>query len=157
VSNVGGVNVPDPGFYSSGNLPWGVDAPLTAVTSGTKTSTAVPAIQQEYAALNQADAAELLYASFLTPAQSLANGNDVLQQAAALQDQQLAAQQQQTLANANADVTGSSSTTSSAPATDVSNLPSVASLLSQSDAEAQATLTAFANAPSGSSIIDYQA
>jgi len=159
MSNVGGVSIPDPGFYSSGNLPWGLDPatnPLPSTT--TSSSTATPAIQQEYAALNTADTEELLYASFLSPADSLANGNDVLQQAAALQAQQLAAQQQTTLANANADVTGSSSTTtSSTPASDVSNLPSVASLLSQSDAEAQATLTAFANAPSGSSIIDYQA
>jgi hypothetical protein len=39
----------------------------------------------------------------------------------------------------------------------VSNLPSASSLISQSDAAAQAALAAFAKAPAGSSILDFQA
>jgi hypothetical protein len=170
VSSVGGISVtiPDPAFYSSGNLPAGLDpasspASTTASTASTTASTGstastnASAIQNEYNLLNTDDTEELLYASFLTPDQGLANADDVLAQAAELQDEQLSTQQQSLLANADADVTGTSLTSSSTPATDVSNLPSLSDLLSQSDSDAQAALTAFANAPAGSSIIDYQA
>lgn len=171
MSNVGGpsVSIPDPGFYSSGTLPWGLDpstsplgsslSPLGAPPATASASTAQQ-VQSEYSTLNQQDTAELLYASFLSPTDSLANTDAVLEQAATLQDQQLAAQQQATLANAQADVTGSSSSTSSSsstPSTDDSNLPSVSSILAASDAAAQSVLSNYANAPAGSSIIDYQA
>lgn len=164
VSSVGGISVtiPDPAYYSSGNLPAGLD-PASSTTSSTTASTAstastsASAIQNEYNLLNTDDTEELLYASFLTPDQGLANADDVLAQAAELQDEQLSTQQQATLANADADVTGSSSTSSATLSTDDSNLPSLSDLLSQSDSDAQAALTAFASAPAGSSIVDYQA
>jgi hypothetical protein len=160
VSNVGGVNIPDPGFYSSGTLPWGLDpstSPITA-TLATPVAPNAQAIQSEYNLLKQQDTAELLYASSLTPAQSLINTDAVLEQAATIQDQQLAAQQQALLSNAQSQVTGSSSSTSSStPSSDVSNLPSVTSILAASDAAAQSVLSNYANAPTGSSIVDYQA
>ena len=159
MSNVGGVNIPDPGFYSSGTLPWGLDPTTSPITGTLKTPVSANAqqIQAEYNTLNQQDAAELLYASFLSPAASLANTDAVLEQAATLQNEQLAAQKQATLANAQADVTGSSSNSSGTPASDVTNLPSVTSILAASDAAAQSVLSNYANAPAGSSILDFQA
>src|SRR6185437_8051737 len=106
-TNVGGVSIPDPGFYSSGSLPWGVSAPLANSTPAPATGVNVQALQSEYHLLKQQDTAELLYASFLTPEQGLVNANNVLQQAAQIQDEQVAAQQQARLAGAQADVTGS--------------------------------------------------
>jgi NAD(P)H-dependent flavin oxidoreductase YrpB (nitropropane dioxygenase family) len=156
-TTVGGISVPDPGFYSSGSLPWGIGAPLAAGTPAPATGVNVQALQNEYKTLQQQDTAELLYASFLTPEQGLVNANNVLQQAAQLQDEQLAAQQQARLANAQAGVTGDSSSTGATPASDVSNLPSVSSLLARSDAAAQSVLSAYAKGPAGSSILDFQA
>jgi hypothetical protein len=163
VSSVGGlsVNLPDPGFYSSGNLPAGLDpassATTTSASTGSTASSAAKAIQAEYNLLNQQDTAELLYASFLTPEQGIINANAVLQQAANIQDQQLAAAQAARLAQSDAEVTGSTPASGATPAGDVSNLPSASSLISQSDAAAQAALAAFAKAPAGSSILDFQA
>ena len=165
VSDVGGasVSIPDPGFYSSGTLPWGIDAPLSSSTgtsssssssstsstssSGTSTSssTGLSGVQQEYNTLQLEDTEELMYASFLTPAQGLANMDDVLAQAATL------------LPNADSAAAGSSSTSLTTLATDDSNLPTLSDLLSQSDSEAQQVLSNYADAPAGSSILDYQA
>jgi hypothetical protein len=141
VSNVGGVNIPDPGFYSSGRLPWGLDPATSPIADALKTPVAPNAkqIQAEYHTLNQQDTAELLYASFLSPAASLANTDAVLEQAARLQNEQLAAQQQAELAKAGAD------------------LPSVSNIIADSNAAAQSALSNYAKAPAGSSILDYQA
>jgi hypothetical protein len=167
VSSVGGisVSVPDPGFYSSGNLPYGLDPASTPATTtgtstastGSTTSSSAQAIQAEYNLLNQQDTAELLYASFLTPEQGLANADNVLEQAAQLQDTAIEQAQNARTSLSDAEVSGTTPTSTATPASDVSNLPSASSLISQSDAAAQAALTAFANAPAGASIIDYQA
>lgn len=162
VSSVGGiaVNIPDPGFYSSGNLPAGLDpssSTTSAASTGSTTSSAAKAIVAEYNVLNQQDTAELLYASFLTPEQGIINANNVLQQAAALQDQALVQAQNARTSLSDAEVSGTTPASTATPASDVSNLPSASSLISQSDAAAQAALAAFAKAPAGSSIIDFQA
>jgi hypothetical protein len=131
-------------LLTSGSAPNAVPAAAT-----TSSSTGLSSYQSEYDTLQTEDTQELLYASFLTPAESLANGNAVLQQAAALLGApgSLASSQSTSAAAA-----------SSTPAPDpLANLPSVASILAASDAEAQQTLTNYANAPVGSSIIDYQA
>ena len=154
------MNLPDPGFYSSGNLPAGLDpasSTTPAASTGSTTSRAAKAIQAEYNLLNQQDTAELLYASFLTPEQGIVNANAVLQQAANIQDQQLAQAQAARLAKSDAEVLGATPASSPTPASDVANLPSASTLIAQSDAAAQAALAAFAKAPAGSSILDVQA
>ena len=159
VSSVGGlsVNIPDPAFYSSGNLPAGLDPASSTTAATASTSSRAKAIVAEYNLLNQQDTAELLYASFLTPEQGIINANNVLQQAANIQDQQLAQARNARTSLSDAEVSGTTPTTTAAPASDVSNLPSVSSLISQSNAAAQAALAAFAKAPAGSSILDFQA
>ncbi len=108
------------------------------------TSTTASPYQTEFATLQQQDTAELLYASFLSPSDSLANVDSVLGQAAQLLGTP------GSLPATTASSTDSSSSTSPA-------LPSITSILAASDAAAQQTLTSYANAPAGSSIIDYQA
>jgi hypothetical protein len=126
---------------------------VTAATTSTATGSTLSSYQTEFNTLNTQDTQELLYASFLSPADSLANGNAVLEQAAALLG---SPGQPGTLATSQSTAsTSTSSTTASADPLD--SLPSVSSILAASDAEAQQTLTNYANAPVGSSIIDYQA
>jgi hypothetical protein len=119
--------------------------------------------QAEFDTLQQQDTAELLYASFLSPEAGLANADAVLGQAATLlgtpgNPGTLGAAQSTTPASgttppATTSTSGSTSSASSA----LTNLPSVASILAASDNAANQTLTAYANAPVGSSILDYQA
>jgi len=98
----------------------------------------------------------LLYASFLSPQQGLANADAVLGQAAQLLGTPGSSTPADQAAAATATPAASSSSTSSASSS-LNNLPSVASILAASDQQAQQTLTAYANAPVGSSILDYQA
>lgn len=123
--------------------------------------------QQELQTLNQQDTAELFYASGLSQSDAIANGNAVLSQAANL----LAAPgtlnyttipnlptpgtiPSTTTSNTNSSGTtpASTSQTIAAPA-----LKSITDILAESDASAQAALTAYGNAPAGSSIVDYSA
>jgi hypothetical protein len=137
-----------------------VTAPKTAAPSNT-----VSSYQTEYQNLLAYDTQELLYASFLTPAAGLANADSVLEQAAQLLG--TPGSPGPALSTSPASSTSSSATSSSTtPASSTSassssaalnNLPSVASILAASDQEAQQTLQNYANAPVGSSIIDYQA
>jgi hypothetical protein len=104
-----------------------------------------------YAAFNTYNTQELLYASFLSPADSLANTDAVLNQAAQLLDNPSST-------SSASSSTSTSTDSSTSTATDpLDSLPSVASILSASDNEANQTLTAYGNAPAGSSIIDFQA
>lgn len=181
VSSVGSISTPDPGFFSTGSSgPAGLTTlnasvetppPVTAATAAASTSTpgttsgskTISPLQAEYNLLQQEDTQELLTASFESPSASLANANDVFAQVATIQDQQLAAQQQQNLDNAQAAIDGSSSSTttsstlSAADNADVSNLPTLTDLLSQSDSAAQTALGKFSSAAAGSSILDVQA
>jgi hypothetical protein len=94
----------------------------------------------EYNTLQQYDTAELMSVSFGTPENATLNVLSVLSQWAALQTAQQTALQQ---------ATSSSS--------DANGVPTLDSLISQSDAAAQTVLNNYASAPPGSSIIDYQA
>jgi len=129
-------------------------SPAGASTSPAGASTspagALSTYQAQYLNLQQYDTQELLYASFLTPSESLANADSVLEQAATL------------LGSPGHPGTLATSATSTAPppssaSSALTNLPSVASILAASDSEAQQTLNAYANAPVGSSVLDYQA
>ena len=129
-------------------------APNPAAPASTSPASTISTYQAQYQNLQQYDTQELLYASFsLTPEQGLANLDSVLGQAAQLLDKP-AATASSTASTAPAST--SSSSTSSASAS-LTNLPSVASILAASDSAAQQTLTNYANAPVGSSIVDYQA
>lgn len=97
--------------------------------------------EAQYLNLQQYDTQELLYASFLSPDAALANTDAVLGQAAQLLAAPGSQSASQTAANA-----GSTAA-----------VPSVASILAASDQQAAQTLAAYANAPAGSSILDYQA
>jgi hypothetical protein len=122
-------------------------APDPTPAAAASTSSTQSSYQTEFQTLNQQDTAELLYASFLSPSDGLANANAVLQQAASLLG---------TPGHPASDVTytpASTSTASSATA----NLPSVSSILAASGEEADQTLQNYANAPVGSSILDVQA
>ena len=121
-------------------------APNAVTATTVSNTTTLSSYQTEYNTLNSQDTQELLYASFLSPEDSLSNGNAVLQQAATL------------LGSPGHPGTADTTYTPTPVAeTDTTDLPSVADILAQSDEDAQKTLTAYANAPVGSSIIDYQA
>jgi hypothetical protein len=151
----GGLSSVGASLLSSGSAPDPV--PAAATPSSTSPST----YQTQFANLQQYDTQELLYASFLSPADSLANTNSVLEQAAALLGSPghpgtlATSEAAATPASTTPPASSSSSTSSSSGA--LTNLPSVASILAASDTEAQQTLNAYANAPVGSSILDYQA
>jgi hypothetical protein len=124
----------------------------------------ITSYQAEFDTLQQQDTAELLYASFLSPEAGLENADAVLGQAATLlgtpgnpgtlgATQSTTPPATTTTPPATTSTSGSTSSASSA----LTNLPSVASILAASDNEANQTLTAYANAPVGSSILDYQA
>jgi hypothetical protein len=137
-------------LLTSGTVPNAVAA-ATASTTG---SNALSSYQTEFNTLKTQDTQELLYASFLSPEDSLANGNAVLQQAAVLLG---SPGHPGTLATSESAAAATSTSTSSAAAADaVDTLPSVSSILAASDTQAQQTLTNYANAPVGSSIIDFQ-
>lgn len=145
-------------LLTSGQAP---NAAAASSSSSAQTSSAsgqLNAYQSEYLQLQQYDDQELLYASFLDQSDALANADAVFAQAAQLlgaPGQQSAAQ---TAANANvAPAASATSSSTSSASSSLDNLPSVSSILAQSDQEAQAALNAYANAPAGSSILDYQA
>ena len=138
-------------LLNNGTAPNAVPASSTSAT-GTQSP-----YQQQFAALQVYDTQELLYASFLSPDQALANADSVFEQAATLLAAPGSQSAAQTAANQNPPSTTSGASSTSTASSSLDNLPSVASILAQSDQEAQQTLTAFANAPVGSSIIDYQA
>jgi hypothetical protein len=130
--------------------------PVPAAPNSTSSSGTISSYEAQYQNLQQYDTAELLYASFsLTPEQGLANFDSVLGQAASLLDAPAATSNSSSASTSTSNTSNTSSTSSSSAA--LPNLPSVASILAASDSEAQQTLTAYANAPVGSSIIDYQA
>jgi hypothetical protein len=119
-----------------------------AVTAATVANTSTQsAYRTEFNTLNTQDTQELLYASFLSPEDALNNGNDILQQAATLLGSPGHPGTLQTTA-------APTLIDTSVPAT---NVPSVADILAASDEAAQKTLAAYANAPVGSTILDYQA
>jgi hypothetical protein len=143
----GGLSSVGASLLDTGSAPNPVPAPAAAATP-TEPST----YQKQFAALQQYDNQELLYASFLSPSDALANADSVFQQAATLLG---SPGHPGTLATqAAAAATPSSTSTASSALT---NLPSVQSILDASDQEALQTIQNYVNAPAGSSIIDYQA
>jgi hypothetical protein len=137
-------------LLTTGQAP--VATPAASTSSGTS-STTPSSYQSEFQTLQQQDTAELLYASFLSPSDSLANTDAVLGQAA-----QLLGTPGSQPASQSTSTSSSGTTTSSSTTTDpLASLPSVSSILAASDSAAQQTLNSYANAPVGSSIIDYQA
>jgi hypothetical protein len=145
----GGLSSVGASLLNSGAAPNPVPSATTPSTTGQST------YETQYQNLLAYDTQELLYASFLSPSESLANTDSVLEQAAQLLG---SPGQPGTLATSTGTSTTSGSTTSTSTASSaLTNLPSVASILAASDDEAQQTLNAYANAPVGSSILDYQA
>jgi hypothetical protein len=157
----GGLSSVGASLFATGSAPNAVPA-STPVSTGATPST----YETQFTNLQKYDNQELLYASFLSPEAGLANLDSVLQQAAqllgtpghpgpALDGQPLTGNTLSTGAPATTTTTPSSSTSSTSSA--LPNLPSIASILAASDDEANQTLTNFANAPVGSSIVDFQA
>jgi hypothetical protein len=148
----GGLSSVGASLQSTGQAPNAVTA-----TSPTSTGTATSSYETAFENLQSYDDQELLYASFLSPEAGLANFDSVLEQAAQL----LGTPEDPGPALSTATPTTSSTTTPSTSTSTASNalqnLPSVASILAASDDEAQQTLTNYASAPVGSSILDYQA
>jgi hypothetical protein len=148
----GGLSSVGASLFATGSAPDAVPS-STPASTGTTPST----YETQFANLQQYDNQELLYASFLSPEAGLANFDSVLQQAAQL----LGTPGDPGPALTAGLSTGSSTTTPASSTSTASsalpNLPSVASILAASDDEADQTLTNYANAPVGSSIIDYQA
>jgi hypothetical protein len=143
-------------------------APNVAPAAAPAPANTLSSYQAQYLSLQAYDTSELLYASFLSPAAGLANADSVLAQAAQLLgtpgspaaslSTTPAASSSSTSSSTTAPASGTSSSSStSSSSASLNNLPSVASILAASDQEAQQTLQNYANAPVGSSIIDYQA
>lgn len=109
---------------------------ITPIGTSTSTAPAQNPYQQEYATLQSMDTQELLNVTFGSWENAQSNVLSVLSQWAAFQAEQQAAQDQTHATN---------------------NVPSLGDLVSQSDAQANSVLSNYASAPSGSSIIDYQA
>lgn len=129
-------------------------------SSSTTSSSSIPPVQAEYLTLQQQDTAELLYASFLSPTAGLENADEVLQQAATLfptPGTLPSTSDTSATTSSSTSTSPADSSSSSSPTDPLESLPSVSTLLAQSDQTAQQTLSAYANAPTGSSIIDYQA
>ncbi|HTX02605.1 MAG TPA: hypothetical protein VMD07_02905 [Candidatus Acidoferrales bacterium] len=154
---IDGYTIPSPAEYTypSGDLPEGLTSSSTSSTSSSSsssstssTSTTNPYVQ-EYDTLQSEDLQELFNVSFGTQQNAALNIDSVLAQWVALdaQEQEAQAQTVQTmLSNA-----GSSTTDAT------SNIPTLEDVESQSDQEAQTVLNNYASAPSGSSIVDFQA
>jgi hypothetical protein len=104
---------------------------------------------QAYDSLQSEDLQELFNVSFGTQQNAALNIDSVLAQWVAIdaQEQEAQAQSIQTMLN-NA---GSSSTDAT------SNIPTLEDLQSESDQQAQTTLNNYSSAPTGSSIVDFQA
>jgi hypothetical protein len=142
----GGLSSVGASLLTSGSAPNPVPA-AAAPSSTTEPST----YQTQFAALQQYDNQELLYASFLSPSDALANANSVFQQAATLLG---SPGHPGTLATQAAAATPTSTSTASSALT---NVPSVQSILDASDQEALQTIQNYVNAPPDSSILDFQA
>ena len=126
------------------------------------TTPAQSVYQKQFASLQQYDTQELLYASFLSPDDALANGNAVLSQAAKLLDSksyeaQPPATTTDPTTTTGSTTTGTSTTGTPASATTVPARQSITDILKASDDAANAALKAYSNAPAGSSIIDFNA
>jgi len=140
---------PSPAFYSyPSTLPSALTTPIAAPAPVTAPSASgsVSPYQSEFDTLQQDDAAELMNVSLGSAANAQSNIASVLAQAAALQGQQHAAQQQAALTDANAAVQ-SSSASSTSPATSV---PTYESVVGASDSAATTNLGNYTS--SGSSI-----
>jgi hypothetical protein len=159
----GGLSSVGASLSSPGSAPNAVPA-STPAPAGTTPS----AYETQFTNLQQYDNQELLYASFLSPEAGLANLDSVLQQAAqllgtpgnpgpALDGKPLGSTLSTAVPPATTTPAPPSSTSTSTTSSALPNLPSIASILAASDDEADQTLTNFANAPVGSSIIDFQA
>jgi hypothetical protein len=147
----GGLSSVGASLFATGSAPNAVPA-STPTSTGTTPST----YETQFANLQQYDDQELLYASFLSPSAGLANLDSVLGQAAQLLGTPGDPGPALTGSTTTPSTTTSSTSTSTASSA-LTNLPSVASILAASDTEAEQTLTNYANAPVGSSILDYQA
>jgi hypothetical protein len=156
-SSLGSSSLPNGGLSSVGEslLTTGA-APDPASNAAKAAAGTISSYQAEYDTLQQQDTAELLYASFLSPEAGLANADAVFAQAAQLLGSPGHPGTLATSAPAAPPTSGTSSSTSSTSSA-LTNLPSIGSILAASDDEAQQTLNAYANAPVGSSILDYQA
>ncbi len=136
VSATGSSSLPDPGFYAYPSTSAPADASSSSSASGTAsapagTSSAATApaqspYQSAYDDLVQQDTAELLQVSFGSQADAQSNLASVLAQAAALQRQQLAAQQQ--------------AQSAAPPPIAAPSVPTLTSLLQQSDGDASGDL-----------------
>lgn len=153
------ISIPDPAEYSypSGNLPEGI-TPASSSTSSSSTSSSSSSTSsapttnpyvQAYDTLQTDDLQELFNVSFGTQQNAQLNILSVLSQWVAIDDGEQAAQAQtiQTLVN-NA---GSSTTDAT------SNIPTLEEIQSESDQQAQTVLNNYSSAPTGSSIVDFQA
>ncbi len=139
VSATGSSPLPDPGFYAYpatsaatavSSPPSGTAAGSASPPASTSSTSAAPAqssYRSAYDDLVQQDTAELLQVSFGSSADAQSSLASVLAQAAALQQQQLAAQQQ--------------AQTAAPPAITAPSVPSLTSLLQQSDANANGDLS----------------
>jgi hypothetical protein len=178
-SSLGSSSLPNGGLSSVGASLLSTGQAPNAVTS---TSTAAPTnsagqtqYQTEFLNLQEYDDEELLYASSLSFSAGLANADSVFLQAAALlgtpgsglssalstgvnSTLNSSATNAPTSTNSGTTTAPTGTTTSTSSASgNLTNLPSVASILAASDDEAEQTLNAYSSAPVGSSILDYQA
>jgi hypothetical protein len=156
-SSLGSSSLPNGGLSSVGASLLTTGAAPDPASNAPKAATGtISSYQAEFDTLQQQDTAELLYASFLSPEAGLANADAVFAQAAQLLGSPGHPGTLATGAPAAPTTSGTSSSTSSTSSA-LTNLPSIGSILAASDDEAQQTLNAYANAPVGSSILDYQA
>jgi hypothetical protein len=105
--------------------------------------------------LQQEDAAELIQVSLGSPTNAASNVSDVLAQAASLQDQQLAQQQEDASAQAEAAVqsTSTSSSDTSSSANDPMNVPTLSDVTSASDEAANAAIDAMVTGSDSSALL----
>jgi L-aspartate oxidase len=163
----GGLSSVGASLLSTGQAPNPVPDTSTAAPTN---SAGLTSYQSEFLNLQAYDDQELMYASSLSFSAGLANADSVFLQAAALLgtpgstlstgvDSTLSTGTNSTGATGSTGTTGTTNSTSSTSTASsaLNNLPSVASILAASDDEADQTLNAYANAPVGSSILDYQA
>lgn len=158
ISSIGSSSLPNGGLssvgaslLSTGAAPKPTPAPAAPSAGGT-----ISPYEAQYLSLKAYDNQELMYASFLSPADALANADSVFAQAAKLLGTPGQPATSSSSSSSTANSSSSSSSTSTASSTPA-NVPSVQSILAASDAAAQQTLSAYANAPAGSSIVDFQA
>jgi len=156
ISSIGSSSLPNGGLSSVGAslLSTGQAPNPAAPAAPASSSSTISPYQAEYLNLQQYDNQELLYASFLSPQAALDNFDAVMGQAAQLLDTPASSAP---AASTTTPSTNTSTTSTSSASSSLTNLPSVSSILAASDTEAEQTLNAYANAPVGSSILDYQA